>query len=68
MLGSRNITVIHVVLDGIVKNFPVGYLIKDEIPVLPSYNFSCLIAKLFYEKFHGDLDTTVTLTRRKFWI
>ena len=65
---SVNLTFTHTVLDSRVKNFPVGYLSKEEIPVLPNSSFSCLVTKHFHNKLHRDVDTTVTITRSEFWI
>ena len=65
---SINIIVKHTMLDGRVKNIPVNYLSKDEIPVLLSSNFSLLVTKYFHKKYHRDVDIMVTVTMREFGI
>ena len=50
------------------KNFPVGFSNKGELPVVPSGPLAKLVTQHYHDKYHVDIDTTVAHVRNDVWI
>ena len=66
MSSSRKLK--QIILCPRVKNFPVSFSSKQQIPVIPCGNFAKLIAQYYHDKYHTDIDSVVAHVRNYVWI
>ena len=68
-LVNFNIEVLHIVVGGRVKNFPAAFSGHGEdIPIIPNGALAKLIVAHYHNKFHNEVDTTVTQVRNDYWV
>ena len=51
-----------------IKNFPVGFSNKENIPIVPPGPLAKLIASYYHNIYHADIDSTVAHIRNDVWI
>jgi len=68
-LVNYNIEVPLIALGGRVKNFPAAFSGHGEdIPIIPHGDLAKLIVAHYHNKFHNEVDTTVTQVRNDYWV
>ena len=67
-LSNYDMSIPHIMLGGRVKNFPVGFSVSREIPIIPYGVLAKLIVLHYHDKHHRDIDTTVTFVRSDVWV
>ena len=68
-LVNYDIEVVHMVVAGRIKNFPVAFAgHSEDIPILPAGGLSKLIVKYYHNKYHREIDTIVTHVRNDYWV
>ena len=58
----------QVVLGGRIKNFPISFSDKQDIPIISDSAFGRLVVNFYHNKFHKDIDTIVALVRQDVWV
>ena len=67
-LNTIKMELTQVVLGGRIKNFPISFSNKQEIPIIPDSAFGRLIVKHYHNKYHKDVDAIVALVRQDVWV
>ena len=66
-LNNYDISIPLTILAGRVRNFPVGFSEKRNIPILPYGVLAKLVVLHYHDKHHREADTIVTLVRNEVW-
>jgi len=64
--SKRRLT--QIILSPRMKNFPTSFSSNKNIPVVPSGNFTKLIALFYHNKYHTDIESVVAHIRNEVWI
>ena len=65
---DKKISLTQFILSTRIRNFPVGFSSKENLPVMPSGPLAKLVAKYYHDKYNVDIDSTVAHIRNDMWI
>ena len=67
-MSNYTYVVKYTVIGGRVKNFPVGFSTKSQIPILPASPLGRLAVLHYHNRHHKEPDTIVAHTRMDIWV
>ena len=64
--STRKLT--QIILEPRIKNFPISFSSKYNIPIVPYGTLAKLIAEHYHKKYHSDIDSVMAHIRNEVWI